>query len=418
MRSSFLTLSMAALLAGATALSLALPVDAAHAQKKKKQKEERPDISKDFLEPFNAANDAIGKQDIATAEAQIAIATAKATTPDDKFYLGNATVRLGGLKQDKGLQRQGLELMLDSGKAPAAEIPRFNYLAGVIAYEEKNYAAAEGRLRQAIELGHKEQNIELIYADTIFQQDRVPEGLAILRSLVDAKRAAGESVDESYYRRAVQNAVSSNMAEETTYWTQQWLTDYPSSNNWRDSLVLMRQNYDLPNNITIDVLRLMRVAGALTSERDYADYIETADVRLQPGEVLSLIEEGMTSGSLQSSDTFFSENVSLAKERIDEDRASLNDTATEARNSSSPQIAIGTADAYLGYKQYDKAVELYSLALQKPGVDSNLVNMRLGISEAMRGNYDAARTSLGAVTGQRAMVAKFWMVWIDNQPAQ
>ncbi|WOE74071.1 hypothetical protein [Alterisphingorhabdus coralli] len=418
---SLFSLSMAALLAGATTLSLALPVDGASAQRskkdKKKKKSERPDVSSDFVEPFNKANDAIDAQDIATAEAQLAIAGPLADTPDENFFLGNATVRLGGLKNDRVMQRKGILLMLDSGKAPPENIGRFSYLAGVFAYENEEYPEAEQRFKTAIDSGFSQDNIERLYVDTIFRQNRTAEGLQTLKATVERIKASGAQVDEGFYRSGVRNSANAGLMQETNYWSQQWVANYPSATSWRDALTLFRQNASFPNAVNIDLMRLMRVSEAMVSEQDYAEYIENADPRALPGEVASVIEEGIAKGQLEAGNAFFNESLSMAKQRIPDDRGSLGSGESAARSSSNPMVALGTADAYLGYGEYAKAAELYAVALGKPGVDANLANTRLAIAQAMGGDYASARSSFAKVTGPRQPLAEFWTIWLDQQSA-
>ncbi|MEO1045062.1 MAG: hypothetical protein AAFX04_06460 [Pseudomonadota bacterium] len=412
---SLFSLSMAAILAGATVLSLAVPVDGATAQNKKKKKSEKPDVSREFLEPFNVANEAIESQDIATAEAKLAEAAPNARTPDEQFFLGNATARLGGLKQDSQMQRRGLELMVDSGKAPPEALGNFNYLAGALAYEAKDYAAAEKRFKASIDTGFSEKNVNLLYVDSVFRQNRVTEGLQLLRSTIDRMKAAGLDVTEDFYRSGVRASNNAGMTEEGTYWSQQWVANYPSETSWREALILFRQNASFPNAINIDLMRLMRANKSLVSEADYSEYIENADPRRLPGEVLAVIQEGSAKGDISTSNPFFSENLSMAQERVADDRSSLDSSAAEAKTSSNPVVAIGTADAYLGYGEYAKAAELYTMALGKPGADADLVNTRLGIANAMQGNYAAAKDSFAKVNDVRKPLADFWMIWIDQQ---
>ena len=77
-------------------------------------------------------------------------------------------------------------------------------------------------------------------------------------------------------------------------------------------------------------------------------------------------------------------------------------------------VAMQTGDAYLGQRNYAKAVEMYRLALQKGSIDANVVNTRLGIALALSGQKAEAKTAFGAVAGSpRADIARFWSTWMD-----
>ncbi len=81
------------------------------------------------------------------------------------------------------------------------------------------------------------------------------------------------------------------------------------------------------------------------------------------------------------------------------------------------QMARTTADAFYGYGHYAEAADLYRAALQKGGEDANLVNTRLGASLALAGRRAEAEAAFHAVTGTRATLAQFWLLWLASRPA-
>ena len=107
--------------------------------------------------------------------------------------------------------------------------------------------------------------------------------------------------------------------------------------------------------------------------------------------------------------------LSIVSGRIAEDRASLAGVDTKARAAANGTLAMKTAAAYFGYGDYAKAVDLYRVALQKGGVDANVVNTRLGIALALAGQKAEATTALQAVTGTRADLAQLWLAWMNQR---
>jgi len=77
------------------------------------------------------------------------------------------------------------------------------------------------------------------------------------------------------------------------------------------------------------------------------------------------------------------------------------------------RAVLRLADAYYGYGQYADAIELYRAALQK-GADAGTVNTRLGAALAMAGQRAEAEAAFRAVTGQRAEIASFWLLWLST----
>jgi Flp pilus assembly protein TadD len=74
-----------------------------------------------------------------------------------------------------------------------------------------------------------------------------------------------------------------------------------------------------------------------------------------------------------------------------------------------------TGDAYLGYGEWAKAAELYRAALTKSGVDASLTNLRLGIALARSGDKAGATAAFNAVTGTRADIAKYWLLYLATR---
>ena len=99
------------------------------------------------------------------------------------------------------------------------------------------------------------------------------------------------------------------------------------------------------------------------------------------------------------------------------DKASLAGLDARARTAADGKAAASTANAYLGYRDYAKAADLYRVALQKGGVDADTVNTRLGIALALSGQKAAAQQALGAVTpsGPRGDIARYWTIWVGQQ---
>ena len=79
------------------------------------------------------------------------------------------------------------------------------------------------------------------------------------------------------------------------------------------------------------------------------------------------------------------------------------------------KIAASTADAYMGYGDYAKAADLYSVALEKGGVDADMIHTRRGIALAEMGDKAAALAEFDMVNGgNRAAIANYWKLYLNN----
>ena len=384
-----------------------------------------PKLSKEFRAAAQPVQKAIEAKDFATARAALPTLTTAATAADDKFYLGQFKLQIGLGLQDKALQKEAINDVLNSGSAgAAAETGKFAFFAGQFAYQDKDYATAVQRLTQARDSGYQPKDangqptrdIDLMLAEANFRSNRTTEGLAGLEAAIQAEKAAGRKAPADWYQRAASVAYQAKMMPEVAKWTRLQIVDYPTPENWRSALVIYSDSQKMDDQTNLDLMRLQRAAGALSGERDYFEYALLADKVGLPGEAKAVVDEGLAKGSFNKSSKAINEIGNLANSRVAGDKASLPAAEKSAASAANGKIALSTADAYFGYGDFAKAAELYRLAIQKGGVDANVANLRLGMALARAGQKDAARQAFGQVTaGQRAEIAKFWTLWLDQQ---
>ncbi len=384
-----------------------------------------PKLSKEFRAAAGPLQKAIEAKDFATAKAALPAAQTGATEADDKFFLGQFKLQIGLGTNDRPLQKEALNDILGSGSAGAApDIGRFAFFAGQFAYQDKDFAAAIQRLTQARQAGYAPVNaqglpshdIELLLAESHFRSNQTVEGLTVLDEAVKSEKAAGRKAPADWYSRAASVAYGAKMMDQVARWTRMQIVDYPTAENWRSALVIYGDSQKMDDQTNLDLMRLMRAVGALAGERDYFEYALLADKVGLPGEADGVVKEGLAKGSFDKSSKAINEIGTLAAGRVPEDKKSLPAAERSAATAANGKIALSTADAFFGYGEFAKAAELYRLAIQKGGVDANVANLRLGMALARAGQKDAARQALAQVTaGQRAEIAKFWAIWLDQQ---
>jgi hypothetical protein len=410
------------LLAGAALAIGAVAMTGAPVLAQKKKEEKAPSapsfkLGKEFRAAVGPAQAAIKAGDLPGAAAKLQAAEAVAAAPDEKYVLNAVRLELGQAMKDNKVMAQAVEGMIASGSAPANDLPRLNFFAGNFAYQAQDFAKAASLLGQADKLGYNNTDLYLLLAESHFKLNQVPQGLPFVDKAISAATAAGQKAPESWYARAASVAYKAKLNGDVAKWTRMQVKAYPTAENWRSALVIYRDSAKLEGQLALDLMRLMRVTKSLAGERDFFEYASLATERALPGEAKSAIEEGYASGAVARSSRAVGEMLTVANGKIPGDRASLAASEKQAASAANGRPASGTADAYLGYGEYDKAVTLYRLALQKGGVDADQVNTRLGIALARSGKPAEARTAFGAVTGARAEIAKFWLLWLDTSAA-
>jgi len=193
---------------------------------------------------------------------------------------------------------------------------------------------------------------------------------------------------------------------------------YPIAKSWSMAIVVQRDLARLPSQDTLDLLRLMARTKSFSEERDYGEFVQAADVRRNPGEVKSIIDQGVAAGQVDANKQFYAENLRIAVSRIGPDRASLPALEKDAMAPGAPVVRVaGAGDAFLSYGEGAKAAALYKLALEKPGVDKPVVLTRLGISLIDSGDYAGAQAAFGQVEGARLGMAQLWSTFAAQKAA-
>jgi hypothetical protein len=355
---------------------------------------------------------------LAAEKAQLDPAFAAATSPDDKFVAGQLAVSLGGLAEDPALQRRGLQAMVDSGKAAPADLPKFQFFLGQLAFQAKDYAGARAALQAAQSAGYKDNDIEALLAESYINDNQAQQGLIVLKQAIDARQEAGKPAPDSWYKRGLSVAYKAKLLDQASVFSIGLVQAYPSTQNWGGAITVVREVGKFSLQDTLDLMRLMARTNSFAEGRDYSEYIEAADARRLPGEVQKVIEAGFASGKLTSS-PFITEQKGIADQKVAADRASLpaSETAARAPGATTANIT-GTADALLSYGESAKAEQLYTVALSKPDADQPRVLTRLGIAQTDQGKYAAAQETFAKITtGPRKPIAQLWAIYAGQKAA-
>ncbi len=354
-----------------------------------------------------------------TAEkGQLEAAFAAISTPDDRYTFGQLAVALGGLAQDPAGQRRGLVAMLDSGKVPPADAPRFQYFVGSIAFDARDYAGARAALTAATQGGYHDNDADALLADAYISDNQAPQGLALLKTAIDQRKAGGQAAPENWYRRGLGAAYKAKLLDATSDFSMGLVQAYPSNDNWSGAITILREIGHYPAQETLDLMRLMGRTNSYAEERDYIEYIQSADARRLPGEVMKVIDAGVAAHKLNPADVFINEAKTIAIPRIAADQKGLAALESDARSAgATAATATAAGDAFLSYENPAKAEALYAIALNKAGADIPRILTRLGIAQTDQGNYAAAQANFARITGPRKPIAQLWSIYAAQKAA-
>ena len=406
--------SFAVALAATGAVVFAMSPQEAYAAKKEKA----PSVKiSDAIKPQVIEIQKNLKDNPAAAKPIVEALLAQQLTGDDQFIAGQLALQIGGALKDAPLQEKGINASLASGKVSAEQAPLFNFYSGNFAYGAGRYSEAQQKLKQAIDLGYNENGVGALLAEAYFKENKYQQGLDALKIAIERQKSSGAVVEQDWYRRGAALAMQSKLPGAAGDWTYKLVEAYPTGENWRAALSVYRDSAtpSLDNQQNLELMRLMRKANAMVSERDYFEYADAADPRRLPGEVVSVLEEGLASGNIPATSAYVKEALGLARGAVSADKASLAASERDAMKSPNGKIALATADAILGYDDYAKAASLYQTAIEKGGIDNDRANMGLAIAKVGQQDWAGAKQAFASINGTRKPVARFWTLWLEQK---
>lgn len=349
-------------------------------------------------------------------------AVAAASTDQDKLLAGQFLVTLAGFNGDMKVRQRGAQLMIDSGKLSAEQLPQFQFYLGNFAYGAGDYLSAANALKKASELGFQHEQLVPLMIQAYGQANMAKEGLVAAQEAITKRKAAGLDIPVDWISRGQVVAYKANMGPEAIAFSTLLVQEQPSPFNWLASTQMVRTFAGLDPQATLDLFRLMDRSGALDNEakfveNEYKEYIETADPRKNPGEVSSLLTKATTAGRISGSSAWAKDARGIADARIPADKASLPGLVKDATAAKDGKTALIAGDVALNYGNSAQAEAMYQLAVSKGGVDANTALMRLGIAQFDQGKFADADANFAKVTGPRQSVAKLWQVLVSQRKA-
>jgi tetratricopeptide (TPR) repeat protein len=411
--------TLAAVLAGGLMLGGAALSAPAAAKDKKEETKSAATNSKAFAEAFEPLQKVVygTPPDYATAKGLVPAATAAVQTPHDKFVMGNLLVALGDKTNDVGLEKQGVRLILDSGEADASKVGLFHFYLGKWALDDKDFATARTELQAAAAAGYKEVDPEALIAETYFQGNQPAEGLTYLTNLIAKRKAAGVAIPDAWLGRGLAVAYNAKLAPQGNQYAEMLLANNASPENWLKAFTAVATLNPLDGQSELDMLRLMRLTGALKERFQYTEYVSDTSKFALANEALDVLKEGVDMGIFTTSDPFYVEAHTVAMKTADSDRKETPGIVPEARAAKDGKVAYGAGNAFYSFGDYANAEAMFKLAADKGLPEKDLALTRMGMAQIQQGKLAEGQATLAQVSGPRAPVARMWMAYANSKSA-
>jgi tetratricopeptide (TPR) repeat protein len=353
---------------------------------------------------------AVNANDVANIPAKLAAAQAKAKTKDDKYIVGQLQLKAALAAKNDAATAAAVEAIAASGYLENAKVAELYTGLGVTFYNAKNYPQALTYFNRAASLNPSSVAPLKLVAETQLAQGQKTEAAATLMKAIQLTSAGGLPAEEDLYKRAVGLAYEANSPAAVDI-GRQWIAAYPSPTSWRNAIAIYR-NYNHPDvESTLDLLRLMQASGALTTAGDYRLFITSASEQLNYNEAQAVLDAGVAAKVINPASAEFRDVVAPLKTKA---KATAADLAVATKTAQSGMALLRIGDRYYGMGDYAKAAELYRMSMGKAGVDAATANLHLGMALARSGDKAGATAAFNAVTGPRADVAKYWLIYVNK----
>ena len=357
-----------------------------------------------------ALQTAVNANDVANIPAKLAAAQAVAQNKDDHYAIGQLQLKAALAAKDNVAASAAVDAIANSGYLGAAEIASLYTAMGVSFYNAKDYARASTAFERAVSISPNNPAALKLLGEAQNAQGQPAQAAATFMRAIQLNTAAGLKPEEDLYKRAVSLAYGANSPTAIEL-GRQWIAAYPSPESWRNGIAIYR-NYQRPDvESTLDLLRLMQAAGALTTAGDYRLFVTAAAEQLNYNEAQAVLDAGIAAKVVNPASAEFRDVVTPLKNK---QKATAADLAVATKTAQSGTALIRIGDGYYGMGNYAKAAELYRMSIGKPGVDAAVANLHLGMALARSGDKAGATAAFSAVTGPRSEVAKYWLLYVAS----
>lgn len=404
---SALYLSSLCLAGGANIVFAALPVRGAEAA-----------ITSDgsFRSAAAAIRSALDAGDLALAEGRLSVLQADSAT--EKYVKASFRLELAAKRGDLRAQRSAIADMLTSGGAPADQLAYLNHTAGYLALQTGDSLAALQYLTQARSLGASSTQFLLLLADC---QSRVSQPQQALQSIAQAfqqEEAAKRSLPNDWLDRAASIAARQKDWGMWSAFIARRLGNGAGPQEWRSAIMTPMTGASLALSSQLDLYRLQALAGAMASERDYEGYAAMAVAQGFPLEAKRIVDKGLANGKLLPGNPTIAGLMAKARPQLAAATSQANALKAKKPLASGGVTVLSSADKLFAAGHYAEAAAYYRQAPAAPlsVADRQRAQLRLGMSQLLAGDREAAQASFALADGAMQPVAILWTAWAQAMP--
>jgi len=351
---------------------------------------------------------AVKANDTANIPAKLAAAQAVAKTKEDHYLIGVFQRQAALNAKDVAGLATAVQALEASNFLDVTKLAALYMDLGIQQFNAKQTALAVTSFQRAATLTPNDLGAIELLAQGKSAAGQNAEAASLFQQTIKGRIAAGQKPAEDVYRRAVQAAYDSQSPSAIEL-GRDWVAAYPSPDSWRNAILIYRNLVKPDVEGTLDLLRLMQTMNALSKSADYNLFATAAADQQNFVEAQAVIDAGIAAKQVDPASPLFRDIVVGLKSKQKLTEADLVE-AVKIAQTGAAMVRVG--DRYFGMGQYAKAADLYRKALAKGGVDKDIANIHLGMALARSNDKAGATAAFKAVTGPRAEIAKYWLLYL------
>jgi len=393
---------------GAVALLAGQPVSAADKDKDKNK------VSKDLAPTLKAANDALQAKKYSDALVKLKEAEGNGKkTPYDQHIINELAGVAYAKTNNYADASKAFEAEINDGFLDEKEIPGRVKAVAQMNYQLKNYEKAIEYGNRAIKGGFADDEMKTLVGQSYYLKGDYKGTLKFYDDIIAQQIKAGQTPKDEPLQLALSACVKLNDSDCTTRELERLVEYHPKPEYWQNLLYSVRSAPNLGDKNTLQVYRLMYELDVLKDPSDYTEMAQLAIEQGNPGEAQHVLEKGLQKNVFADARTKDKNQRLLdsAKKAAQADQATLSKVEQDANSSSTGDKNVGVGLAYLGYEQYDKALDQLSKGVSKGSLRNEAeAKLLLGIAQVKNGKKDDAAKTFKQVKGDANLerVAELW----------
>ncbi|MDF3086538.1 tetratricopeptide repeat protein [Burkholderia sola] len=255
----------------------------------------RPEVAK----PLAAAQDLYRAHKYRDALGKIAQAAAVPNRTPYETYMVEATRGAAAMAAgDTGVAAQAYETVLNSGRLSGADEQRTTAALAGVYFQQKNYPQAIRVAQRYLKAGGTDPEMHTLLTQSYYLSNDCSQVVSQLKASADAQVKAGHAPDEGQLQMLATCAQKGKDAGAYRSALAMLVAYHPSPAYWEEMVSAIRGSPGYPSSLDLDIYRLRRATGSLTTADAYMAMTQLALVAGTPAEGRQVIDQGFASGVL------------------------------------------------------------------------------------------------------------------------